>query len=114
MKIIGHNRWMGYSLDFRQRVLAYKEENDFTFEKTSEHFNVSLRTLFRWSNNIAPCTRRQKPATKVDMDALKKELESSPDDYQWERAKRLGVSQTTIHYALKRINISFKKNTETP
>ena len=30
---------MGYSLDFRQRVLAYKEENEFTFEKTSEHFN---------------------------------------------------------------------------
>jgi transposase len=105
---------MGYSLDFRQRVLAYKEENDFTFEKTSEHFNVSLRTLFRWENNITPCTHRQKPATKVDMDALKKEIESSPDNYQWELAKRLGVSQTTLHYALKRINISFKKNTETP
>ena len=105
---------MGYSVNFSQRVLAYKQENDFTFEKTSEHFNVSLRTLFRWSNNIAPCTHRQKPATKVDMDALKKEIASSPDDYQWERAKRLGISQPTLHYALKRINISFKKNTETP
>jgi transposase-like protein len=101
---------MGYSLDFRQRMLACKEENDFTFEKTSEHFDLSLRTLFRWTNNIAPCTHSQKSATKVDMDALKKEIESSPDEYQWERAKRLGVSRPAIYYALKRINISFKKN----
>ncbi len=48
------------------------------------------------------------------MDALKKEIESSPDDCQWERAKRLGVSQPTIHYALKRINISFKKTQKHP
>ena len=105
---------MGYSLDFRQRVLAYKEENEFTFEKTSEHFNVSLRTLFRWANNITPCTQRQKPATKVDMQALEKDVQSHPDDYQWERAKRLGVCQPAIHYALKRTNITFKKNTKTP
>ena len=104
---------MGYSLDFRQRVLAYKEKNGLTFEKTSEHFNVSLRTLFRWGNNIMPCVKRQKPATKVDMQALEKDVQSHPDDYQWERAKRLNVSQPAIHYALKRTNITFKKNTKT-
>lgn len=102
---------MGYSLDFRQRVLAYKEDKNLTFEKTSEHFDVSLRTLFRWTHNITPCTHRQKPATKVDMQALENDIELSPDDYQWERAKRLGVCQPAIHYALKRINISVKKNT---
>ncbi len=105
---------MGYSLDFRQRTLAYNEEKQFTFEKTSEHFNVSLRTLFRWANHITPCTVRKKPATKVDMQALEKDVQSHPDDYQWERAKRLGVCQPAIHYALKRTNITFKKNTKTP
>ncbi|MBD2784507.1 transposase, partial [Xenorhabdus sp. DI] len=33
--------------------------------------------------------------------------------YQWERAKRLGVSQSAIHYALKRLKITFKKNAKT-
>lgn len=105
---------MGYSLDFRQRVLAHKEEKELTFEQTSEHFNVSLRTLFRWANDITPCTQRNKPATKVDMLALEKDVQSNPDDYQWERAKRLGVTQPTIHYALKRIKITFKKNSKAP
>ncbi|WP_212668799.1 IS630 transposase-related protein [Pseudoalteromonas sp. NBT06-2] len=67
---------MGYSLDFRQRVLAYKEINEFTFEKTSEHFNASLRTLFLWANNITPCINRQKATTKVDMQALEKDVQS--------------------------------------
>ena len=43
------------------------------------------------------------------MDALKKDIEDFPDDYQWERAKRLNVTQPGIHYALKRLKISVKK-----
>ncbi|MFC6273861.1 IS630 transposase-related protein [Pseudoalteromonas fenneropenaei] len=35
-------------------------------------------------------------------------MEQFPDDYQWERAKRLNVNQPAIHYALKRLNISYK------
>jgi hypothetical protein len=48
------------------------------------------------------------------MDLLKKDIEEFPDDYQWERAKRLNVTQPAIHYTLKRLNISYKKNTEAP
>ncbi|PHM38038.1 transposase [Xenorhabdus innexi] len=32
---------MGYSLDFRKRVLAYKNKHALTFEQTSDHFEVS-------------------------------------------------------------------------
>ncbi|MET1255248.1 IS630 transposase-related protein [Aliikangiella maris] len=102
---------MGYSLDFRQRILAYKEKHGLTFEQTSEHFSIGIRTLFRWVNKIEPCTTRKKPATKVDTEILLNDLELFPDDYQWERALRLGVTQPAIHYALKRLKISFKKNT---
>lgn len=104
-----HNVLMTYSIDFRQHVLAYKEKHNLTYEKTSEHFAISLRTLFRWGNNITPCTTRQKPATKLDMNKLKQDVEEHPDDYQWERAKRLNVGQPAIHYGLKRLNISYKK-----
>ena len=104
---------MAYSIDFRRRVFAYKEKHNLTFEQTSEHFGINIASLFRWQNKIEPCTHRNKPASKVDMDLLKKDIEKFPDDYQWERAKRLNVTQPTIHYALKRLNISYKKNTKT-
>ncbi|MEH6453925.1 MAG: IS630 transposase-related protein [Psychromonas sp.] len=58
---------------------------------------------------MTPCTTRQKPATKLDMDKLKQDVEDYPDDYQWERAKRLNVGKPAIHYGFKRLNISYKK-----
>ena len=57
-------------------------------------------TLFRWNKALSPCRHRQKPATKIDMDALKADIQDWPDDYQWERVKRLGLSQSCIYYAL--------------
>ncbi|MDC9615961.1 IS630 transposase-related protein [Xenorhabdus khoisanae] len=105
---------MGYSLDFRKRVLAYKDKHSLTFEQTSAHFEISMRTLFRWCHKIEPCMTRDKPATKIPDPVLTADIQHFPDDYQWERAKRLGVSQSAIHYALKRLRISRQKNTKTP
>jgi len=45
-----------------------------------------------------------------DREALKKEVEDHPDDYQYERAARFNVSQRGIGEALKRLKISLKKN----
>ncbi|CBJ82538.1 transposase [Xenorhabdus bovienii] len=105
---------MGYSLDFRKRVLAYKDKHSLTFEQTSAHFEISMRTLFRWCNKIEPCMTRDKPATKIPDEVLIADVQNFSDDYQWERAKRLGVSQSAIHYALKRLRITQKKNAPTP
>ena len=102
---------MGYGLDLRQRVFTYKEKHQLTFQQTSEHFDVNIASLFRWINRIEPCTTRNKPANKVNMETLENDIKNFPDDYQWERAKRLNVTQPAIHYALKRLNISYKKNT---
>jgi len=52
-----------------------------------------LRTLFRWQGKMEPCTTRDKPATELDIDKLAKDVESAPDDYQWERAERLGFQK---------------------
>ena len=42
------------------------------------------------------------------------DVKAYPDDYQYERANRLGCSKTGIHHALKRLNISQKKTLEHP
>ncbi len=77
----------------------------------SKRFGVSMRTLFRWKNRIEPKLKRNKPATKIDMAALKADVKNYPDAYNDERASRLGVSKSCIFYALKRLGMSNKKNT---
>jgi len=99
-----------YTLDYRQRVLAIKVSKKLTFEETSEQFEVGIATLFRWAKRITPMTTRNKPATKINMKRLKKDVEKNPDAYQWERAKRFKVTSRTIGYALKRLGITYKKN----
>jgi len=105
---------MTYSIDFRKKVFDYKDKHELTFEQVSEHFEVSMRSLFRWEKELEPATTKKRPALKVDMDMLKNDVKMLPDSYQWERAQRLGVGQPAIHYALKRLNLSYKKNSVSP
>ena len=44
------------------------------------------------------------------MAALAQDVESRPDDYQRDRARRLGVGDRIIGYALKQLAISYKKH----
>ena len=101
---------MAYSLDLRPQVFIIKEKRGLTFQETSEIFSVDIRTLFRWQKRLEPKMTRDKPATKIDMQALKDDLENNPERFQYERAQDYGVSQAAIFYALKRLKISHKKN----
>jgi transposase len=101
---------MTYSLDFRRKVLKSKEKEKLTFASTAERFGMSKNTVLLWSKDIEPKRRRNKPATKLDMEALKKDIETYPDAYQYERAARLGVTATGIWHALKRLKVTYKKN----
>lgn len=84
---------MTYSIDFRKKVLEIKEKERLTQEETAKRFQIGKTTLIRWHKKIEPQKRRNKPVTKINMDALKKDIEGYPDAYQYERAARLNVSQ---------------------
>jgi len=101
---------MTYSLDFRRKVLAIKQEENLSFAEISQRFKIGIASVVRWSNKIEPQLTRNKPATKIDMQALARDVETYPDAYQYERAQRLGVSPKGIFEALKRLNVSYKKN----
>ena len=101
---------MTYPLQFREKVFATKDKFDLTFEETSQRFDIPIRTLFRWQQKIAPCVTRDKPASKIDMDALARHVDDYPDAYLHERATVFGVTFQAIHCALKRLGISYKKN----
>jgi len=101
---------MTYSLDFRKKVLEVKERDQISFEEVSERFSVGKASVFRWSNQLEAKPTRDKPATKIDIEKLKKDVEMYPDAYQYERAPRFGVSRKAIGSALKRLGISREKN----
>ncbi len=104
---------MTYPLKFREQAFQIKEKYNLTFSETSERLDIPIRTLFRWQQRIEPCIKRNRQASKLNMEALLKDVEDKPDDYQWERAKRLGVADRTIGYGLKRLGLSYKKNSKT-
>lgn len=101
---------MAYSIDFRRKVLAIKERDGLSFEKTALRFGISESSVFRWSKRLEPCRTRNKPATKINMTELACDAEKYPDAFQHERAERFGCSQRGIGEALKRLKITRKKN----
>ena len=101
---------MTYSRDFRSRVLMLREKEGLSMAEAAKRFDVGLASVMRWSKNLESKTTRNKPATKIDMEALQLDVEHYPDAYQYERAKRLGVSEGCIFHALKRLNVTYKKN----
>lgn len=107
------NNWMkekmAYSRDFREKVLLIKEQDKLSFSKVAKRFGVGKASVLRWSNKMEVQTTRNKPATKIDREKLKQDVQMYPDAYQYERAERFGVSQTGIGAALRRLGISRKK-----
>jgi transposase len=101
---------MTYSLEFRKKVMAIKEKEKLTYDEAAKRFQIGKTTLVRWHKKLEPQLTRNKPATKINMEALKQDLIENPDAYQYERANRLGVSQKGIFEALKRVGVTYKKN----
>lgn len=103
-----------HSLSFRKHLFALKKKEGLTFTETSKRFGVSMRTLFAWQQRMEPKTTRNKPATKIDMAVLRRDVQRQPDRFQWERAQDYNVSAWAIGKALRRLTISLKKNSVSP
>ena len=97
---------MTYSIDFRRKTLMIKAQDKLSVEATAKRFGVGKASVVRWSKQIEAQHTRHKPATKINMEALKQDVKQYPDAYQYERAQRFGVSQRGVGYAWKRLGIS--------
>ena len=101
---------MTYSVDFRKKVLSIKDKDKLSFILAARRFGISKTTLLSWTKNIEPQITRSKKAVKIDMEALRKDIELYPDSYCYERAARLGASPTGIRDAQYRLGVTYKKN----
>ena len=100
---------MTYSLQFRQHVLKIRKQEGLSYAETAERFGIGIASLMRWNKRPEPKTTRNRAATKIDADALRRDVEDYPDAYQYERAERFKVSTRGICDALRRLKISRKK-----
>ncbi len=100
---------MTYPLKFRQKVLEVREREGLTIAEVATRFCVGVASVVRWLKSPEPKLTRDKQATKIDMQALARDIQEHPDAYQYERAARLGVSQRGVGEALRRLGVTYKK-----
>ena len=84
---------MTYSLDFRKKVLKLKTEEKLSYEETAKRFKIGKTTLVRWHRKLEPQTTRNKPATKINMEALKQDLNDYPDGFSMREQTALGSAR---------------------
>jgi transposase len=104
---------MAYEKKFRERVLAYRAEGH-TIRETAKHFGVGETTLKAWNKLVTSgeglaIKPRKRVAPKLDPDKLRAYVAEHPDDYLHEIAAHFNCRSTAVHKALKRLNITRKK-----
>ena len=104
---------MTYSVDYRKQVLSSIADG-MTIREASLFYGLSTSTIHSWQQNLVAKIKRNKAPTKIPNDALIEDIKRFPDDYNYERARRLNCSKTGIFNALKRLGISQKKDIRTP
>ena len=102
---------MAYNLQFINKVLKLRSE--LSIQKLSKKFNISTRTIQNWIQGKLPTGKRNKHNVKLDLELLREDVKNYPDSYQYERAKRLMVSEACIWSNLKKLDITYKKNSKT-
>ena len=65
---------MCYKIDFRKKVLSIRDKENLSIKETAKRFGVGIANIERWLKKIEPCSKRNKPATKINMEDLKKDL----------------------------------------
>ncbi|WP_440863921.1 IS630 transposase-related protein [Symbiopectobacterium purcellii] len=100
---------MSYSIDFRRKVISTRKNEGLSIRETAKQFRIGPASVSRWINQIESkaSTTRQR---KIDKSELIKDVEQYPDAYQKERAERFGVCQKAIWQALKKLGLTYKKN----
>lgn len=65
-----------------------------------------------WSKRLEPKRTKNRPELKIDKDALVEDIKKYPDAFNYERANRFNVSTSGICWAMKRLGVTYKKNSQ--
>ena len=101
---------MSYSIDLRKRVVEYVSKGGNQIEAV-KIFGVNRRTIYNWLHrkNLSPTPAKTRKR-KLDKAALLRHVQQHPDALLRERALHFAVHINAIWTALKKMDISNKKN----
>ena len=104
---------MAYSVDYRKRVIGYRQEGH-TLEETQKVFKVVINTIRSWEKKLKEeGTLEKKPVSrpprKLNPEKLKAYVAAHPDAYLKEIASEFHCCETAVTYALRRLKITRKK-----
>lgn len=108
-----------YSTDLRIRVIEYVESGGRRTE-AAKLYKVSRDTVRRWMNQkraegtLKPKVAGSRGGYKLKDSLLEAHIKAFPDQTLEEMGEALGVHETTVHYACKRLKITRKKNRALP
>ena len=96
---------MPYSLDFIKKVINFVE-NGGTITKAAHTFGIGRASIYRWlSRPKLSATKVKSRQRKLDWKELEKDVKlNSEFKLAYKAKKKIGVNQTAIFYALKRMN----------
>jgi transposase-like protein len=104
---------MAYSMDYRKRAVAYKQEGH-TFKQLKEAFGIPSETYYQWREKLdsgyyeIPVKRERR--RKIDKEALRRAVANRPDAFLKEYAGQFGCTVTAVFYALEKLDITRKKS----
>ena len=109
---------MAYDEKYRRRALEYWADGN-SKRKTAEVFKVNPSTLQEWKSRLKETgdletKKRRETWRKINPEALQRHVESHPDEYLRETAAAFNCTINAIDKALKRLQISRKKNHNFP
>jgi transposase len=105
---------MSYDRKFREKVLYFIDKGN-TIKSAHELFGVGTTTIKEWKKlrrETGGLANRplKRSGRKICLERLEAYIAKSPDSYQNEVAELFGCTQPAVHYALKRLNMTRKKN----
>jgi transposase len=104
---------MAYSEDYRKRAIEYYETH--SQKELYEAFRIYASEVNKWKKLLAK-TGTLKPrypktrVKKIDLKKLAKAVEEKPGAYLKEHAAEFECTKQAVHYAMKRLKITNKKN----
>ena len=102
---------MPYSLYLRRKVINFVENGGMITEG-SHTFGIGRASIYRQlSRQKLEITKVKSHRIKLDWKGLEKDVKQNPESKLADRAKKIGVNQPAIFYALKRMKITRKKTT---
>lgn len=80
-----------------------------TYAQVAAFYNLSPTTIQKWKKNIHNKTTRKIKSPKLVDATLLQDIETYPNSYHYERAKRLGCSASGVCLAMKRLGITQRR-----